>query len=45
VDEGLEVAMSRKQGPAPAITPIFDGEKEARQIALACSTPPEGYAR
>ena len=24
---------------------IFDGEKEARLIALACSKPPEGHAR
>jgi transposase len=45
VEEGLEAALSRKQRPAPAITPIFDGEKEARLMALACSTPPEGYAR
>jgi hypothetical protein len=27
------------------LTWIFDGEKEARLIALACSKPPEGYAR
>ena len=45
VEEGLEAALSRKQRAAPAITPIFDGEKEARLMALACSTPPEGYAR
>ena len=45
VEEGLEAALSRKQRAAPAITPIFDGEKEARLMALACSTPPEGHAR
>jgi len=45
VEEGLEAVLSRKQRAAPAITPIFDGEKEARLTALACSTPPEGYAR
>ena len=28
-----------------AITPIFDGEAEAKLIALACAEPPEGYAR
>ena len=37
--------LSRKERAAPAITPIFDGEKEARLVALACSTPPEGRAR
>ena len=45
VEEGLEAVLSRKQRANPAITPIFDGEKEARLTALACSTPPEGYAR
>ena len=45
VEEGLEAALSRKQRANPAITPIFDGEKEARLVALACSTPPEGRAR
>ena len=45
VEEGLEAVLSRKRRASPAITPIFDGEKEARLTALACSTPPEGYAR
>jgi len=45
VEEGLEAVLSRKERAAPAITPIFDGEKEARLVALACSTPPEGRAR
>jgi len=45
VEEGLEAVLSRKRRATPAITPIFDGEKEARLTALACSTPPEGYAR
>ncbi len=40
VEEGLEAVLSRKERAAPAITPIFDGEKEARLVALACSTPP-----
>jgi hypothetical protein len=39
VEEGLEAVLSRKQRATPAITPIFDGEKEARLMALACSTP------
>ena len=45
VEEGLEAVLSRKQRASPAITPIFDGEKEARLTALACSAPPEGRAR
>ena len=45
VEEGLDAVLSRKQRATPAITPIFDGEKEARLTALACSTPPEGHVR
>ena len=45
VEEGLEAVLSRKHRAAPARTPIFDGEKQARLTALACSAPPEGYAR
>jgi hypothetical protein len=30
---------------ASPVPPIFDGEKEAKLIALACSKPPKGYAR
>ena len=45
VEEGLDAVLSRKAPAAPAVQRIFDGEKEARLIALACSEPPEGYAR
>ncbi len=45
VEEGLEAVLSRKQRATPAIPRIFDGEKEARLIALACSKPPKGRAR
>jgi homeodomain-containing protein len=45
VEEGLEAVLSRKAPAAPAVARIFAGEKEARLIALACSRPPEGYAR
>ena len=45
VEEGLEAAISRKSRERPPIDPIFDGEKEARLIQLACSEPPEGHAR
>ena len=44
VEEGLEAALSRKTRPRPDAR-IFDGEKEAKLIALACSEPPEGHAR
>jgi hypothetical protein len=37
--------LSRKQRAMPAVPPIFDGEKEAKLIALACSSPPKGRAR
>jgi len=45
VEEGLEAVLSRKQRATPAVSPIFDGEKEAKLIALACSKPPKGRAR
>ena len=45
VEEGLEVALNRKRRVTPAVAPIFDGEREAKLTALACSAPPKGYAR
>ena len=45
VEEGLEAVLSRKQRATPAVPPIFDGEKEAKLIALACSKAPKGRAR
>jgi Homeodomain-like domain len=45
VEESLEAVLSRKQRTMPAIARIFDGEKEAKLIALACSEPPKGRAR
>jgi hypothetical protein len=45
VEEGFEAVLSRKQRVTPAVPPIFDGEKEAKLIALACSKPPKGRAR
>ena len=45
VEEGLAAVLSRKQRIAPAVARIFDGEKEAKLIALACSKPPKGRAR
>lgn len=45
VEDGFEAVLSRKQRATPAIARIFDGEKEAKLIALACSKPPKGRAR
>ena len=45
VEEGLEAVLNRKQRAMPAVPPIFDGEKEAKLIALACCKSPKGYAR
>ena len=45
VEEGFEAVLSRKQRAMPAVPRIFDGEKEAKLIALACSEPPAGRAR
>jgi hypothetical protein len=44
VEEGFESVLSRPRA-APAVPRIFDGEKEAKLIALACSEPPKGRAR
>ena len=44
VNQGLEAVLSRKQRETPPIAPIFDGERQAQLIALACSEAPEGYA-
>src|ERR1700751_1456641 len=45
VEEGFEAVLSRKQRATPAVPQIFDGEKEAKLIALVCSEAPAGQAR
>lgn len=40
---GVDEALYEK--PRPGAKPKIDGEVEAHLIALACSDPPEGYAR
>src|SRR5256712_8103503 len=45
VEECFDVVLSRKQRATPAVQRIFDGEKEAKLIALTCSKPPKGRAR
>jgi hypothetical protein len=45
VEEGFEAVLRRKPRAMPAVPRIFDGEKEAKLIALACSPPPQGRVR
>lgn len=45
VDEGFDAVLVRKYNPSCAPRRIFDGEAEAKLIALACGPAPEGYAR
>lgn len=45
IEEGLEAALERKKRETPPRQVIFDGEFEARIVALACSEAPEGHAR
>jgi hypothetical protein len=45
VTEGFDAVLTRKKRKTPPIQPIFDGERQAQLIALACSKPPPGYAR
>ena len=40
VEEGLDAALTRKHSPNSARQRIFDGEAEAKLIALACSCVP-----
>lgn len=45
VEEGIEAALVRKPREKPPREIQFDGEFEARLIALACSDAPAGYQR
>ena len=42
VEHGLEAALVRKPQDRPSRQRALDGRAEARLIALACSTPPDG---
>jgi hypothetical protein len=45
MEEDFAAVLSRKQRATPAVARIFDGEKEAKLIALACSIRPrDGHA-
>jgi hypothetical protein len=45
VEEGLEACLERKQREHPPVAPKFDGRKEAKLVAVACSRPPQGRER
>jgi hypothetical protein len=45
VEDGFEAVLTTKHSPNSTNTKIFDGESEAKLIALACSAPPKGRAR
>jgi transposase len=43
--EDAGATIGRRRRDLPPVPSRITGEDEARLIALACSTPPEGYAR
>lgn len=45
VEQGLDACLERKKQDRPSVAPKFDGEQEARLIALACSKAPDGRER
>jgi hypothetical protein len=45
VEEGLEACLQRKKQTSPSVERMFDGEKEAKLIAVACGPAPQGRAR
>jgi len=45
VEEGLEACLDRKKQVRPSVERMFDGEREAKLIAVACGPAPEGRAR
>jgi transposase-like protein len=45
VEQGPLSLLERKPRLTPPHPPKFDGQKEARLTALACSKPPKGFAR
>ena len=45
VEQGLEAALAHYQAPRREYLRKLDGRQEAHLIAIACSDPPEGFAR
>ena len=44
VEQGFEAVLTRQYNPACSRPKIFDGDAEAKLIAIACSKPPDGRA-
>lgn len=44
VTEGFEVALEGKRPDSPPRQPVFDGEQQAKVIALRLGSPPRGFA-
>lgn len=45
VEEGLEAALGRRKQTRPSVEKLFDGEQEAKLIAIACGPKPPGRTR
>jgi hypothetical protein len=45
VEQGLDAALERKKQVRPSVQKMFDGEAEAKLIAIACGPKPEGRTR
>src|SRR5689334_7429294 len=45
VEQGLDACLERKKQERPSVAPMFDGEREAKLVALACSKAPDGRER
>lgn len=45
VEEGLDAALDRRKQVRPSVERMFDGEREARLVAVACGPRPPGRAR
>jgi hypothetical protein len=45
VEQGVESALVRKPQVRPSVERMFDGDKEAKLIAIACSSKPQGRTR
>lgn len=44
VAEGFEATLNGKRSETPSREPVFDGEQEAKVIALRLGPPPKGFA-
>lgn len=44
VNEGFDTTLNGKQRESPSRQPVFDGEQQAKVIALRLGPPPKGFA-